>query len=212
MKRIIINILQLLLVGLLFSASCKKNTEPIKLVEEKFTSDNYPVKIGNWWKYKVTDFYSGTIDTLVVEVVSEVDNSNGSMSYRCELKQNGSIVDSSIIIVSEVEFSYKGLNPYYSYFGDYKLTFPFNAGSFWEGAYSTDTVIVTSRIDKFTINGTEYSPIYNLKRSFYLGGGYSLTQFQMITPKVGIVNQSIDLFDGANAQKQNFDLIDYHLN
>lgn len=173
-----------------------------------FQSTDFPIKVGNWWKYKVTDFYGGTIDTLVIEVMNKIDNEN----YHCELIYNNSVVDSALINITETTFTYEGLNQDYSFFGNFKLSFPFNEDDNWVGFYNPDTVVVTSEINEFTINGETFSPVYNLKRSFFLGGGYSLTQFMMVAPKVGVINQSIDLFDGANAQKQNFDIIEYNLN
>jgi hypothetical protein len=199
----------LIISYVLFIVLISCNKEPVtNNVYNGFQSIDFPIKVGNWWKYKVTDFYGGTIDTLIVEVVDKITNE----TYRCELRYNNSVVDSAIITVSETTLSYEGLNQDYSYFGNFKLTFPFNDNDSWIGFYNPDTVVVTSVIDDFTINGMAFSPVYNLKRSFFLGGGYSLTQFMMITPEIGIINQSIDLFDGANAQKQNFDIIEYNLN
>jgi hypothetical protein len=169
------------------------------------------MEVGNWWQYKVTDFYSGAIDTLLIKVIDKREINGNKFEYRCKLKQDQKIVDSSIISLSNKEMIYEGLNPDYSYFGDFKLEFPFYEGDTWRGFYDPDTVRVISKTDSFKIAGTTYSPIYYVKRSFYLGGGYKLNQSLMVTPNVGVIRQSIDLFDGANAQKQNFALIDYEL-
>jgi hypothetical protein len=185
--------------------SCNKESID---VENGFQSTDFPIQVGNWWKYKVVDSYAGTTDTFIVQVVAELNKE----SYRCELRYGSSVVDSAIIAMTETTLSYEGLNQNYSYFGNFKLTFPFNEDDHWIGFYNPDTVVVTSMINDFVVNGVSYSPIYNLKRSFFLAGGYSLTQFMMITPEIGIINQSIDLFDGANAQKQNFSLIEFNLN
>jgi hypothetical protein len=148
----------LIISYVLFIVLISCNKEPVtNNVYNGFQSIDFPIKVGNWWKYKVTDFYGGTIDTLIVEVVDKITNE----TYRCELRYNNSVVDSAIITVSETTLSYEGLNQDYSYFGNFKLTFPFNDNDSWIGFYNPDTVVVTSVIDDFTINGMAFSPVYN---------------------------------------------------
>ena len=202
-----------LLTVLLFPLSCKKD-EPVIVEDDvnQIEQSEFPLMVGNWWKYKVTDFYAGTTDTLTVKVIGVEDSSVNTKRFSCLLFMKGLVVDSSEIVISENEISYKGLNPYYSYFGNYKLVFPIALNDEWVGFNNPDTIRVVGVSENVEIEGTLYAQIYSLKRSFFLVGGYNLNQLLLISPKVGIVNQSIDLFTGASAQKQTFSLIEYSLN
>lgn len=192
--------------------SCKKDdcSDGTPEAEVGFEVADFPLAVGNWWAYKVTDFYGGNIDTCILEVVNK-QMMNDTITYKCKYRFNEIVIDSLEFVAIGNELIYEGLNPNYSYFGNFKFQFPFVEDDQWSGFYVPDTVSVTSIIDSFVIGGNEYSPIYNLNRAFYLGGGYSLVQFLIVSPGVGVVHQSIDLFDGANAQKQQFDLLDYHI-
>lgn len=202
-----------------FFIACKKDDDTVHkppvisdtdtTVVAVFDQDDFPVKVGNWWRYRVVDSNYGTIDTLLVFVDSVIDISEGK--YRCTLSEQGAMIDSSLIIINQDSMVYKGLGSFYSYFGEFKLEFPFQQGDRWRGFFVEDTVLAVSHVDDFIYGGVTYSSIFNLKRSFFIDSTYSLTQFMIIAPDIGVVNQSIDLFDNGNVQSQNFGLIDYNL-
>lgn len=199
--------------------ACKKDNNPINptgnvpssdtTVVVNFDQNDFPVKVGNWWLYRVIDSNYGTIDTLLVSVDSILDISEGR--FHCTLTEHGAIVDSSVIVINSDSLVYDGLKSYYSYFGEFKLKFPFQKGDTWRGFFVEDTVRAVSQVDDFTYGGVTYPSIFNLKRSFFIENTYSLTQFIILAPGIGVVNQSIDLFDNGNVQSQNFSLIDYNL-
>jgi hypothetical protein len=72
-------------------------------------------------------------------------------------------------------------------------------------------VRVISEIDSTKVLGQEYQHVFSLKRAFALQGGYSLVQFMLVAPEIGVVNQSVDIFNGGPAQNQSFELISYTL-
>ena len=91
-------------------------------------------------------------------------------------------------------------------------SFPFHSGSQWEGLYPpNDTVKVVSEIDSTKILGQEYRHVFSLKRAFALQGNYSMVQFMFVVPNIGVVNQSVDIFNGGPTQNQSFELISYKL-
>ena len=198
----------ILIYILLSFYSCKKeNTSNTN----EFSKADYPIKIGNWWRYQVADFMQQTTDTLMLKVVS-LSNTNNQEVYTCQLILNNQIVDTGYYTISSDRIEYSGFRQDYSYFGNFTLTLPFQVGFKWIGVNPKDTVKALSRIATFRINGKDYSPIYNLKRSYNLAGGYKITQNFIVSPKVGIVYQTLDIFDGFPTQKQGFQLIDYELN
>lgn len=195
---------------ILFATGCKKGDQGLGQVS--LTPAEFPLAVGNQWVYQVTDFYANTSDTLTLFVAGLQTSPNGKKTYHCDIFQHTAVVDSGSYSVSGDTISYQGLNPNgYSYFGNFKLQFPFSSGSNWIGFYAVDTVKAISRIDSTTLLGHKYQRVYSLKRGFYLQGGYSLIQFMLIASNVGIINQSIDIFNGASVQNQSFSLISYTL-
>lgn len=211
-----------LLIFLFFSGlllACEKDDElidkPVKsvnsdtIVAAVFDQNDFPIKVGNWWRYRVVDSNFGTLDTLIISVDRVLD-ANESQFF-CKLKMGGEFVDSSVVTINADSLVYDGLLSFYSYFGEFKLKFPFQVDDVWRGFSVQDTVRAISQVDDFTYAGVTYPSIFTLKRSFFIDNTYSLTHFMILAPGIGVINQSIDLFDSGNVQGQNFGLIDYHL-
>ena len=196
---------------LLLAAACKKSNSKTAS-QANLTAAEFPLAVGDQWVYQVMDFYQNTTDTLILSVIGMQTLPDGGRNYRCNIHENGALVDSGAYIVDKDTVSYQGLNPnFYSYFGDFKFQFPFHSGSQWVGAYPEDTVRVISEIDSTKILGQEYRHVFSLKRAFGLQGNYSLVQFMLVAPNIGVVNQSVDIFDGGPSQNQSFELISYSL-
>ena len=196
---------------LLLTAACKKSN-PTTAGQANLTAAEFPLAVGDQWVYQVMDFYSNTTDTLTLSVIGMQTLPDGGKNYRCHIIENGALVDSGAYIADNDTVSYQGLNPnQYSYFGDFKFQLPFHSGSQWIGFYPNDTVRVISEIDSTTILGQEYQHVFSLKRAFALQGEYSLVQFMLVAPNIGVVNQSVDISDGGPGQNQSFELISYTL-
>lgn len=196
---------------LLLTAACKKSN-PTTAGQANLTAAEFPLAVGDQWVYQVMDFYENTTDTLTLSVTGMQTLSDGGKNYRCNILENGALVDSGAYVVDKDTVSYQGLNPNsYSYFGDFKFQFPFHSGSQWVGLYPEDTVRVISEIDSTKILGREYQHVFSLKRAFALQGNYSMVQFMVVAPNIGVVNQTVDIFDGGPSQNQSFALISYTL-
>lgn len=190
--------------ALLFCFACKKSDEGNLL----FNKDQFPLKVGNWWRYDVHDFYAQSTDTLLITVISKTDNGSDA-EYKCSLTKHGIQVDSGYFKTTNSSIEYRGLYPLYSHFGDFLLRTPFNIGDKWSGLYLKDTLSATARVPSFKVLDKTYEPVYTLERIVTLPG-YSMTQDLFVTPNVGIIYQSLDIHDGsATGQKQTFQLIDY---
>jgi hypothetical protein len=202
MKNILIYLVILCTGSLL---GCKR--DKVELIP--FDKMSYPLNVDNWWSYKVTNLKTAKIDTLFLKIVSKSVNNNIAI-YKCDLKQNERVIDSAQIMLSESELSYNGLDPNYSFFGDFKLKLPFNKGNTWNGDSSLDVINVVSISADYIVLNKKYN-IYDIKRSFE-GFGYRINQTIQVSKGIGIVSQYIDLFDGGSVEKKQFELIDYKLN
>lgn len=204
-------------MGLLIA--CNKDddfiSQPVKpissdtIVTPVFDQNDFPMDVGNWWRYRVVDSNFGTIDTLLISVDRVLDINESK--FLCNLTLYGEIVDSSVVTINADSLVYDGLLSFYSYFGEFKLKFPFQVDDTWRGFFIQDTVRAISHVEDLTYGGVLYPSIFSLKRAFFIDNNYSLVQFMLIAPNIGVVNQSVDLFDNGNVQSQNFGLIDYHL-
>jgi len=191
-------------------AACKKSDSSVG--QAAFAAPDYPLAVGNSWKYKVTDFYSKVTDTLDLSITDMQALPDGTKIYRCDISQNGILADSGAFTAGNNTLAYSGLNPNaYSYFGNFKLKFPFTPGDRWIGFYPNDTVHVVSEANPVTILGQAYPHAFSLKRGFALVGDYSLVQFMLLSPGVGVINQNINIFNGGPSQNQGFDLISYRI-
>lgn len=195
---------------LIFITSCKCKDDSKPSSKAVFKQSDFPVAVGNYWEYRVTNEQNGNVDSLLIEVISIVGSVN-SDEYLCTMSLSGVVVDSSYIIVNSDSLLYESFNPETTYFADFKLKFPFSEGDVWKGITPLDSVTVVAEINKAIINGTTYSPVYELNRGL-ANFGYNLNQTFKVTPGVGIINQHIDEFTGSSFEKRNYNLIDYHLN
>jgi len=190
---------------------CKKSDQS-SFGKASFPAADFSLAVGDQWVYRVTDYYTNATDTLILSVTRLQAFPDGSKKYRCDIIQKAAVVDSGAYSISNNILTYQGLNPnQYSYFGNFKLQFSFGSGSQWIGFYPADTVKVISELGSTKILGKAYLHVFSLKRGFALLGNYSMVQFILIAPGVGIINQSINLFDGGPGQNQSFELISYTL-
>ena len=54
----------MLMVALVMGACYSQHIEP----EPLFTAEDFPLKVGNWWRYRLTDDYNNEVDTLLMRI------------------------------------------------------------------------------------------------------------------------------------------------
>lgn len=193
---------------ILFTVVCLLGCKQSDVEPGAFTETSYPLKVGNWWRYKVSDSLSKTEDTLRLQIIGQTTK-NDLTVYKCALMQRGTIVDSAQIIVSATQLFYEGLNRSYSYLGEFILKIPFYQGETWQGAVGTGITNATSYQTAYNVLGKKYD-CYTLKRDIN-SFGYNFSQTFQVSRGIGLVSQYMELFDGRRAQQQTFQLIDYEL-
>jgi hypothetical protein len=194
--------LMITLIGLF---SCRLD----KVEPSAFDQQSYPLNVGNWWRYNVTDLRKQTSKTLLLRIVSKQTN-NDVTTYRCNLEQNGNIVDSAQMILSPSALLYKGLGADDSFFGDFKLKLPFQKGETWEGMFPQDKIEVVAFKPDYVVLGQKCD-LYDIKRAIS-GFNYRFNQNLQLAKGIGIVSQYIDSFDSATVEQHLFELVDYKLN
>lgn len=193
---------------LFFALSCSRKTNNIPNI---FTQTSYPMAVGNWWQYQVTDFGGGSTDTIILKAISLSVNGTNK-NFTCYLIQNGTIVDSGHFIQSDSGLSYSGSRRY-STFGEFSLKFPFITGQKWPGIFPTDTFVDVGLVDSFSVSayGPYYKPVYTLRRAFS-DPHYSLIQNIFLTPNIGLIYQTIDSHsDTAPDVWESINLLNYYV-
>jgi len=160
---------------------------------------------GNWWRYQVTDFLNNSVDTVKLIVVAHNIISTQD-EYKCLFNIENTVVDSSKFIISATGIHYQGLNPNFSFFGEFDLLFPIEVGDVWYSGFQDSTWVVSYTENK-PILANEYY-VFFLKHIIN-GFGTSLVQNIRLSKNVGIVEHNIDFFNGFPVQKQNYKLIDF---
>jgi hypothetical protein len=204
----------IILFLVLFIASCHKdnNTAPT------FTSASYPLAVGNWWQYQLTQQCCYP-DTFMLSVVAVI-NVGPYTKYQCYFLYNGSVTDSGFFLQSDTSLSFTNTFAfaYYSPIPNFHIKFPAYTGQYWQGAFPGDSIVVDGVASSEGYYGHTYSPCYLTNESYDLPHNFKV-ESMTLTPKVGLVHQSIN-FQSDTAKvngvagvqvKQSIQLIDYYV-
>jgi hypothetical protein len=198
-----------ILILMLFALSCKKGNPP-----SVFSKASYPLAVGDWWEYQLNAI-GNSPDTIMLSVASLV-NVGPYVQYKCYFQYHGAITDSAYFQQSDTSLSFINASPFadLSSIQNFHLKFPVSAGYKWQGAFPGDTIVVTGVVPKYSGYGLTYGPCY------YLGEAYDLphndkTETMILTPKVGLIYQSIafnsDTAEGGLQVQHSILLLNYHV-
>ncbi len=191
----------------MFSSCSKDNTT----ADNSFNKENYPIKVGNWWKYRMDDVYYGT-DTLTLKVLSSYNKSD-TIFYLCDIfNSKGILIDTGKYTLTNNYIEYRGRNSSNSYLNNFNFKFPFKPKDFWFGPYRyADTIKVIGYADSAKFFYRTYRPIYTAKRIYEEIGSYLIQDF-ILSPNVGLVNMSYVLgFAGGIDKQRSFALLEYNV-
>lgn len=191
---------------MMFTISCKKhnpvvNPDPVNAYQKS----DFPLAVGNWWRYRKIDVLASYIDTLVLTVISSSTVGKSNI-YLCYIQENGMNVDTANFVTNDTVISYKAKSDY-SYFGDFTLVMPFTVNTIWGSALDSSKVI--SYTDSVHVLNNYYNTFF-IKR---VASSFEYSEVQTITiaKGIGIVMQNLNIYIGGPYQNQNLKLIDYHL-
>jgi hypothetical protein len=193
-------------IVLILIGSCKKSTENV------FTSSSYPLAVGDWWQYQLTSIGYAT-DTFMLSVIS-VSSLGPYTQYNCNFIGNGATTPAGYFLQSDTDMYFVNSTPYadFSAFPNFQLKFPVKAGQYWPGAFPGDSTLVEAVVGSEGYYGHTYSPCYLTNESYNLPHNFKV-QSMTLTPKVGLVHQSITFnSDTAGVQiQQSISLLNYHV-
>ena len=203
MKKIIFLFLAILIIS-----SCNKKEESISSLPQSptFTSESFPLKIGNWWKYQVINSSTGFIDTMLITIIdsNEIKNYSLLKVHWINYKFN----DTSNYRFNKSAFWFDISD--YNYLFHIYLHFPFTLNSTWLDSLRPiirTPYIVNDYIENFEILGNNYNvfkiemnyiiPNEKMNLTFYLAAG------------IGIVQE--DILGDEPYPNRIIKLIEYHL-
>lgn len=180
MKKLFIPIL--LFIGiLLMSSSCKKT--PLIQYNKEF-----PNTIGTWWKYKVFDSVTSTLDTVTIKIVgnSKLDNGTPVRIWQINSLTSLKPVDTNYIYSGSdgIKFYYNKTSQ--SFFKAYN--FPLEVGKYWIGTQINDTSKVIGKAN-ITVGAGTFNDNYIIERRVrYIPNG-SLYEKEYFLPSVGLITR-----------------------
>ena len=203
-----------ILIVLLFVLSCKRDSTSSP---STFTKDAYPLTVGSWWQYQVDQTSEGGgYDTIILSAVSMI-NVGSYIKYTCNITLNGRFIDSGYFLQSDTSLSFTNNLPssYFSLFPNFHLKFPVQTGQYWPGAFPGDSIRVAGVAANCAGSyGESFSPCFSTVESYILPHNFKVENM-LLTPKVGLVTQSIDFnsdtAEGGIQIKQSLHLISYHV-
>jgi hypothetical protein len=186
--------------------SCKKDDSG----PDYFTVKSFPLNVGNWWKYKVTDLYYHKSDTELMKIVSVKENL-GYKTFTCYfLDSNEFVIDSAFIKVYPNEIiSNTFLEWGISYFGSYDLHFPLISGD----SIISDSFGNKTKVISFSPGYNHFGKLYDVytieSYSYWPNGSYNQTT--LISKDIGIIQTSYGIWSMGPLDAKLFELIDYKL-
>lgn len=173
----------------------------------QFELKDFPLKIGNWWKYQVIDSLNNTQDTLLIKVSGDGYN-NGFHNNVLKVFLKDSLIGSSKIVSSEntITFFKNDTSKIWNYFSfkDFFFKLPLSVGNKW------DTYIVESYNENVDILNHKYNGFKIVNTMDNMPGAD--VNIYYISPNIGIV--SISEYSGGFGPriKMFLKLIDYKIN
>lgn len=199
-----------------YNKSKEENQPPKPKTLDPFTRNDFPIAVGNHWTYLVSSIYSDKLDTIDVKVVSLEINGDTSL-YRTYIYQRPypEIMDTAYFKVTKNRIEYNSINEIYSYFGTFIINLPFNSGDTWQGLYGFRDSVTVNKFgtvaDTIRFFGLKYSPFYSMNRNVNFSD-YLFIGSIFVSPRIGVVMQTIKVKNINGLQQQGFYLYEYHLN
>ena len=193
----------MLMVALVMGACYNRHIEP----EPLFTAEDFPLKVGNWWRYRLTDDENNTVDTLLMRVDS-VEYTDGESRFYCSFIKNNINERGQIRKRDSVIYFYP---LQYQPITNFTIGVPCGVDSFFINRVNgVDTVRVLSYEKEYELFGKKYE-VFHVKGSMILPGYGRGTNDMRISPDIGIISNDsyFDYMFGYMDIK--LELIEYHI-
>jgi len=173
------------------------------------TENYFPQKVGNKWKYKVTDSTGTVKDTITVEVVGTTTLKNGKQAsiwvYSSFSWSSYPPIDTLYLVTSGDTLVYYWRYYQNDFLSIFPYIIPFQVGNGWRGGFWSawwgDGVVVEGWIGEFTV--LEFNPIsvdigtfpgaykfyHTSGDAGFEGGGWNA--YDWVVPRVGLVKMDV---------------------
>ena len=191
---------------LALSGGCKHDDSAVT-----FSRSDLPAyTIGSWWRYRVMDSITGTIDTLTLTIAGTA-TSGGTQTFTGLIARAGTVVDTADIALSDTTFIFAPIHGGHSQsaLDYYTLKLPFTINSTWQIGGSLGAVKVTGLKGPYTVLGHGYN-------AFTLSLQYSypdaaLDEGYAVAKGIGLIDLGYDIDDFVGLHRRSQQLIDYHI-
>jgi hypothetical protein len=152
-------------LSLIIGACCKKEDIDSNIASTTLVKSDFPIKVGNYWRYMRGDDVLEDYDTVVFSIVYQVGNDSFyTETFNVNRQEK---VDSGYIVFNELAISYKtSNNAYNSCFSSFTIELPCELGSTWPGNLGYDSITYTSPLPETAFWGKRY---YNSHKLFQKG-------------------------------------------
>jgi hypothetical protein len=195
---------------IVFVLSCRKVTN-----QPAFTSTSFPLAVGNWWQYQLTNNSIGYTDTFMLSVVS-ISDTGSYVKYECNYIYHGSVTSSGYFLQSDTSISFTNPGAYASLasYHNFYLRLPAFAGSHWPGTFPdpADSTVVDG-----VSNNCQGPQAPSVGPCYYLIEHYSspvnfVANSMIVVPKIGAIYETIDVNSDTGLQvQQQLTLLNYHV-
>ncbi len=195
---------------ILIIVSCSNDNNNVNTIPNHiYTNKSFPLKVGNWWRYKVYD--DNGVDTCIFKIVSD-SVSNNNHYYLCTAKcRIIEKIDTTQFILNDTSLIYKSFRiDGYAIIPEFSLKLPFSSGDTWHGRFPIDSSTVASYDTNYKILGKSYD-IFFINRIAFGDRSYYNIQSIQLSENIGIISESIKIRSIYINELKDIFLIDYHL-
>ena len=177
---------------ILWLASCRKNEPAIT----QFTIDQFPLTVGNYWKFHHMGVFGAPSDTVILNIDSVKTLAAGSQTYFASARsissfaENGFLYGTVTFTKTSTQIIVSGTQPEANFLGDMTMTFPIKNGNKWTGLCASDSFVVSYSDSVGAIN-TEVHNSYAIERHYNCDTA-SIVSSYFMSPGIGFFNVGIN--------------------
>ncbi len=194
----------MLMVALVTGACYNRHIEP----EPLFTAEDFPLKVGNWWRYRLTDDENNTVDTLLMRIDS-VEYTVGENRFHCSFHKRN-IIERGQIRRNDTVIFYKPVQN--QVINGFTLGIPFGVDSFFINRVNgRDTVRVLSYEKEYELFGKKYEAFHIKSSMVNITTSSTGTNDMRVSPDIGIISNDSYFDYQFGIMDTKLELIEYHI-
>ena len=191
---------------IVFSTSCE-NTDNLVVFERK---DVPPLTNGNFWRYRITDYSTSTIDTLKLLIAGSA-TTGGTQVCTCLVQHGAVTIDTAYLTVSDSTMIFAANHGGYASpsLSGYALRLPFTVTSNWPYDNAPSNVTVTGFKAPYPVLGSNYN-VFTLALS-YSEPDNTLNENFAVMKTIGLIDLSYEYDDLIGIHRRSQQFIDCQL-